>query len=271
MRAHRLIPLVVVLLAMAATPASGDVSSRKQAVDTRLARVQAKIAWAEHRERELAGQISSVNSEIRGLAGEVGAVSNRLEPLERDLALHKEKLDRLTELYRLQTERYRFFQHEYAALLDRLGNRLVHLYQNGETSTLEVLLTSRSFSDLVTQAQVVDSIGAQDVHISDEVGGAKERVRAQREHTKRFRALAAAETRTIAIRANQVRALRDRLLASRDRLAAARAAKRDALSNVKESKSEYLHEVAGLQAASATLASQIRTAQSSGSSYSPPS
>jgi murein DD-endopeptidase MepM/ murein hydrolase activator NlpD len=271
MRLHRLLPLVVVLLAVAATPASGDVSSRKQEVDARLQRVQAKIAWAEQRERELAGQIASVNSDIHTLAGEVGVVTTRLEPLERDLALHKAKLDRLTELYRLQTYRFKFFQREYAALTDRLGNRLIDLYENGETSTLEVLLTSRSFSDLITQAQVVDSIGAQDVHISDEVGGAKQRVRAQREHTKRFRALAAAETRTIAIRTSQVRALRDQLLASRDRLAAARSAKREALSNVKESKSEFLHEAAGLQAASASLASQIRSVQSSGSSYSPSS
>jgi len=267
MRLHRLLPLVIVLLAVGATPASGDVSSRRQAVDARLQRVQAKIAWAEQRERELAGQISSVNSDIHSLAAEAGVVTTRLEPLERDLALHKAKLDRLTELYRLQTYRFKFFQREYAALIERLGNRLIDLYENGDPSTLEVLLTSRSFSDLVTQAQVVDSIGVQDLHISDEVGGAKQRVRVQREHTKRFRALAAAETRTIAVRTSQVRALRDRLLASRDRLAAARATKRDALSNVKESKEEFLRDADALRQASADLAGQVRSAQST-SSYS---
>jgi murein DD-endopeptidase MepM/ murein hydrolase activator NlpD len=118
---------------------------------------------------------------------------------------------------------------------------------------------------------VVDSIGLQDKRISEEVGSAKQRVHAQREHTKRFRSLAAAETRTIAIRTSQVRALRDQLLASRDRLAAARAAKRGALRDVKESKSEFLHEAAGLERASAALGAQIRSAQSSRSSYSAPS
>jgi peptidoglycan DL-endopeptidase CwlO len=258
----------MVLLAVAAAPASGDVSTRKQAIDTRLERAQAKLAWAERRERELAGEITSVNQEIRGLASEVGVVSTRLAPLERDLDLHREKLDRLNELFRLQTSRYELFRHEYEALIARLGNRLVDLYEGGESSTLEVLLASKSFSDLITQAQVVDSIGVQDKKISQEVGGAKERVREQRAHTKRFRSLVAAETRTIAVRAGQVRALRDQLLASRDHLAAARSAKRESLQNVKESKAEYLHEVAGLQAASAALAGQIRSAQSS-SSYAP--
>ncbi len=269
MRFRRLLPVVAVVLAVAAAPASGDVSSRKQSIDARLQAVQAKIARAEQRERELAAEIASVNSEIRGLAAQVGDVTARLEPLERELALHKEKLERLNELFRVQTARYEFYRHEYEVLLDRLGGRLIELYEQGEPSTLEVLLSAKSLSDLVSQAQYVDSIGQQDRHIADEVGTAKERVRAQRLHTKRFRELVAAELRTIAVRANQVRALRDQLLASESRLAAARTAKRERLRNVKESKQEFLHEAAGLARASAALAAQIQAAQSRGS-YSPP-
>src|SRR5215470_2058534 len=113
MRLVRLLPFVAALVAVCATPASGDVGSRKQAVDARLARVQAKIDWAQQRERTLAGQIADVNGQIRGLATQVGVVSTELAPLERDLALHKEKLDRLTALFRVQTQRYHFYRGEY--------------------------------------------------------------------------------------------------------------------------------------------------------------
>ena len=270
MRLVRPLLVVAALVAVCATPASGGVAGRKQAIDSRLARVQAKIAWAQARERTLAGQIAEVNGQIRGLAQQVGVVSTELGPLERDLALHKEKLDRLTELFQVQTQRFHFYRREYEALIDRLGNRLVDLYERGEPSALEVVFESKSVTDLIDQAQVVESLGAQDTSIAAQVGTAKERVKAQREHTKRFRSLVAAELRTIAVRTNQVRALRDRLLASRNQLAAARANKRDALQNVKESKAEFLHEAAGLQAASASLAAQIRSAQST-SSYSAPS
>jgi murein DD-endopeptidase MepM/ murein hydrolase activator NlpD len=270
MRLVRPLLVVAALVAVCATPASGGVAGRKQAIDSRLARVQAKIAWAQERERTLAGQIAEVNGQIRGLAQQVGVVSTELGPLERDLALHKEKLDRLTELFQVQTQRFHFYRREYEALIDRLGNRLVDLYERGEPSALEVVFESKSVTDLIDQAQVVESLGAQDTSIAAQVGTAKERVKAQREHTKRFRSLVAAELRTIAVRTNQVRALRDRLLASQNQLAAARANKRDALQNVKESKAEFLHEAAGLQAASASLASQIRSAQST-SSYSAPS
>jgi murein DD-endopeptidase MepM/ murein hydrolase activator NlpD len=268
MRISRLLPVVVLLLAIVAAPASGDVVGRKQAIDARLQAVQAKIARAAERERALTADIASVNSQIRGLASRVGVVSVQLAPLERDLALHKEKLNRLNELYRLQTDRFVFYSHEYDVLIQRLGNRLIDLYEGGEPGALEVLFSATSFSDLISQADYVDAIGRQDRNIAGQVGTAKQRVHQQREHTKRFRALAAAETRTIAIRAGQVRALRDQLLASKDRLAAARASKRESLRNVAESKKEFLHEVAGLAQASASLAAQIQSAQSS-NSYSP--
>jgi len=268
MRIRRLLPVVALLLAIVAAPASGDVVGRKQAIDARLQAVQAKIARAAERERALTADIASVNSQIRGLASQVGVVSVQLAPLERDLALHKEKLNRLNELYRLQTDRFVFYSHEYDVLIERLGNRLIDLYEGGEPGALEVLFSATSFSDLISQADYVDAIGRQDRNIAGQVGTAKQRVHQQREHTKRFRALAAAETRTIAIRAGQVRALRDQLLASKNRLAAARASKRESLRNVAESKKEFLHEVAGLAQASASLAAQIQSAQSS-NSYSP--
>jgi murein DD-endopeptidase MepM/ murein hydrolase activator NlpD len=269
MRLRRLVPLAALLLAVVAAPASGDVASRKAAVDARLQRVQAKISWAQERERTLATEITSVNGQIRSLASQVGVVSAQLEPLERDLQLHKEKLARLNELFELQTSRYRFYRSEYRALIERLGNRLVDLYEQGEPSSLEVLFAAKSFDDLVDQAQVVESLASQDRSIAGQVGNARERVRVQREHTKKFRSLVAAELRTIAVRTNQVRALRDRLLANENQLAAARANKRDALQSVKETKSEFLHEASGLQQASASLAAQIRSAQST-SSYSVP-
>ena len=51
---------LVVLLAVSATPANGDVAARKQAIDTRLQRVQAKSPGRAAR-AALAGQIAAVN------------------------------------------------------------------------------------------------------------------------------------------------------------------------------------------------------------------
>jgi murein DD-endopeptidase MepM/ murein hydrolase activator NlpD len=264
---RRLLPLALVLLAAAAAPASGgDIYRRKHSVDARLERVQAKIAWAERRQRALTAELASVNDQIQGLEHQVGDVTARLEPLERDLALHQEKLDRLNELYRIETERFLALRRQFAISVERLDNRIVDLYERGEPSTLEVLFASKSFTDLIHQAEYVDDVGRQDTYIAKEVGAAKALAHAQRERTKRLRAVVASVTRTIAIRTAQVRAVREALVSKESQLASARRNKHESLLQIKESKHEYLHEAAGLAQASSALAAKI---QSASGSYSP--
>ena len=264
---RRLLPVAVVLLAALAAPASGgDVYGRKHAIDTRLHDVQAKIAWAERRRQALSAELVSVNGRIRSLTRQVGDVSARLVTIERDLALHREKLERLTELYRVETERLLALRGQYAIIVERLDNRLVDLYEGGEPTALDVLLASRSFSDLISQAEYVDALGVQDRRIAQQVSDAKTEARAQRERTKRFRAVVASETHTIAIRTEQVRSVRRALVAEERGLVAARRNKHESLIQVAESKREYLHEAAGLAQESAALAARIR---SSSGSYNP--
>jgi murein DD-endopeptidase MepM/ murein hydrolase activator NlpD len=256
--ARRLLPIAAVLLVTLAAPASGGrLDSRKSAIDARLHHVQAKIAWAERRRRALSAQITSVDDRIEALSRQVGDVSTRLVTIERDLALHQEKLDKLNALFGVETQRYFSFRRQYDLLLERLDNRLVDVYENGETTTLDVLLSARSVSDLISQQEFVADVEAQDQRIASEVRVAKVAARAQRERTKKFRAVVASVTRTIAVRREQVDSVRQTLLADQHGLAAARRSKRDSLVAVTESKREYLHEAAGLAQASAALASRL--------------
>jgi murein DD-endopeptidase MepM/ murein hydrolase activator NlpD len=261
--ARRLVPIAAALLVLLAAPASGgDISSRKSAVDARLHRVQARIAWADRRRSALAAQIADVNSRIQSLSHQVGDVSARLVTIERDLALHQEKLDKLNALFQVETQRYFAFRREYDLTVERLDRRLVDIYENGEPTTLDVLLSSTSFSDLISKEELVDALSQQDHQIASQVGTAKVDARAQRERTKVFRAAVASETHTIDVRREQVRSARETLLAEQRGLAAARSNERESLVAVSESKRAYLREEAGLAQASAQLASRLSGASS---------
>jgi len=266
MRLRRLLVLAaVVLLGALAARASGDDYSRKHAIDARLQNVQAKLAWAERRQKELSTQLDSVDGRLRALSARVGDVSARLVTIEHDLALHEEKLDRLTELYNVQTARFLSLKRQYAITVERLDQRLVELYEGGEPSTLEVLLSSRSFSDLISSSEYLDTLRVQDARIAGQILPARKEARAQRLRTQQFRAVVAAETRTIRVRTEQVRSVERTLLLQKHQLAAARSSRRESLIQVNESKREFLHEAAGLSAASAALAARIQGS----SGYSP--
>jgi murein DD-endopeptidase MepM/ murein hydrolase activator NlpD len=256
----------LILVLLAAAPASGGLYDRKESIDDQLSSVQSKLQRAREREASLSAEIASVTQRIQSLETEVGDVSTKLVALEEDLALHQRKLDALTELYELQSERLAFLRGQYGVAVKRLSARLVAVYESGEPSTLDVLIDAQSFSDILDQLDYLSSIAAQDRSIVKHVEGARDHVRVLRERTGKTKARVAAVTRVVKIRTEQTRALKNQLVARQQGLAAARSARRASLADVREDARHYASEAAALQAQSANVAAQIRSAQATVSS-----
>jgi murein DD-endopeptidase MepM/ murein hydrolase activator NlpD len=249
--------LGLALLVAVGPAAGGDLRGRKESIDSRLSALHARIASAAGREDALTAGIANVTQRIRGLESQVGDVSARLAALESDLALHRERLVKLTKLYRLQSEGFQFLRRQHALALARLNERIVRIYQSDDPSTLEVLLSSASFSDLLDQLDYLRQIGAQDRAVATEVGAAKTQVRIARARTRVTRTRVETATRTLAVRTAQQRALRDRLLASRSALTGARARKRTSLASVRESRRQFVAEADSLAAESAQISARL--------------
>jgi murein DD-endopeptidase MepM/ murein hydrolase activator NlpD len=267
--------LFVCLLALAllsVSSAAGDVGigQRKEAIDAKIGRLQEQIADARARESRLSKEIAGVTSQIRTLEAQVGDVSSRLALLQNDLALHQRRLDKLDELFGLQTRRFDFLKSEYKATVARLSARLVEIYENGEPTTVDVVVNAHSIQDILDQLNYLGAVIRQNKQIAAEVGTAKEEVRRARAQTRTARTHLRAEQRVIQVRAEQVQAARDQLLASRNRLAGARAQKRHALAVTQESEKDFVGEADALAAASARLEAQLKAEQSGPSAYTPP-
>lgn len=253
-----------------AAPAAGDVYSHKHSVDARISALHARVDAAQQRAERLAAEIASVNSRIHGLETRVGDVNTRLAALENDLALHRRKLDRLTELFRVQTRRYSLLRGQYSLALARLNARLVQVYEQGDVSSLDVVLEARSLSDLIDRLEYVRQLASEDDRIATSVGRARDSAREARAKTRKLRGVVAAETRAVQARTEQVRAVRDELLANTRQLVSARSTKRVNLADVRASERQAAAESQALERVSATLGAQIQAAQAA-SSYSPPS
>jgi murein DD-endopeptidase MepM/ murein hydrolase activator NlpD len=268
--ARRLLLGLVVALVVAA-PAAGDDHPSKVVIDARIAAVNAKIARAHAEEGILSSQISQVTGRIRALQGEVDSASARLSVLEQSLALHRDRLGKLNTLYKLETRRLVFLKRQYALAVERLNKRLVDIYETDPLDTVGVVLSARSFTELLDQLDYLNQIGGQDQRIALDVGTAKDAMRRTRAKTKRIRTAVQVETNAVAQRTAEQRAIQDRLLASQSSLGSARTEKQRRLSSVRESKSELLHEMEGLQHASAALGATIQAAQASGATDTSPS
>ena len=257
--------LLAGLLLVASPVASGQesASEQKQIVDGRINSLQRKIEAAREREGVLSAEIEVVTDKINALQGDVDAASSRLDQLETVLVLHQRKLDRLNQLYELQTHKLVFLQGQHKEAVARLSKRLVEIYTSERTSSMAVVLESSSFSDMLDQLEFLNTIGRQDRKVATEVETAKLQMQETRNSTRKTRRQVAETTATVAARTAEQRAVRDRLAWSQRQLATARRDKRATLATVQQDKEAALGHMRDLQAESASLAARIRSAQSS--------
>jgi murein DD-endopeptidase MepM/ murein hydrolase activator NlpD len=257
----RRLPLALLLVLALAAPALGDNVGRKQSVDAKIAALHGRLASQKQKEADLRTQIAGVTDRIRGLEARVGDVSLRLETLQQDLALHQERLDKLTALFRLQTNRFETLKRQYALAKSRLNTRLVDIYETEDVSTLDVVLGARSIQEAMDKIDYLRQIGDQDQRIARAVAQTKRQVREARAHTAKIRGSVRSETHAISVRTSQTRDVRDQLVGARNDLSASKQEKLTDLSTLSAQERAEAEEIDSLQAVSASLGAQIRAAQ----------
>jgi murein DD-endopeptidase MepM/ murein hydrolase activator NlpD len=255
------LPLVLGAALVALLPAggalAGDIAGQKASVDAKLAAVQAKLASDQKRASALNGEIGGLTASIRALETRVGNVSGQLEVLRQDVSLHQRRLAKLDALFHVQTIRFTNLRHEYSLAVQRLDQRLVNIYKQGDPSTIDVLLEAKSFDDVISQVDYLGAIAKQDKSIAHAVATSKHRVAAARAKTRASRAQVRLEQKVLVGRAQQVQILRAQLVTSQGRLSGARNAKSGALAATRKAISEEVGESQALAAASAALAARL--------------
>ena len=258
----RRLAFVALLAALVAAPAGADtIVDKKRSVDAQISALHDKVAAIRAQEDGVRADIDATSTQIEGLARQVGDVATRMVPLERDLWLRRQKLGRLNTLLRLQTERLELLRREYAAALTRWNRRLVDLYESDEVDTIAILFSTRSLTDFLDTLDFLRRVSESDRRVVGEVRAAKRGVARARTRTKRTRARLQQEAHVIALRVEQMRALRERLLASQADLETARSERQADLASLTQSERDELGEMEALQAVSASLAATIRAAQ----------
>ena len=253
---RRLAVLLVAGLVLAA-PASGDNSGK-------IGEVQARIAAARAKEARLTAQISDVTAQIRSLERKVGDVSQKLSVLERDLALHQRRLDRLNELFRFETKRLNYLRRQYALVLRQLNLRMIDIYETRDPTLVDVILESKSLQDALDQIHYLEAIARQDKRIAAAVADARDVVHVARERTKKVRGRVHAETQVVAVRTQQQRDVRNRLLANQSSLSNTRGRKKHQLASTRQEEQRFIAEANALAAEDARIRGQLAAAQGAG-------
>ena len=262
---RRLLALGLVLsLVVVAPAAADDPSDEKAAVDARIASLQADISASKAREGVLTSQLSAVVAELEDAQSAVDDAGAAVGALEAELTSARTRLDALTERLAAQTRKLERLRGEYAKAVAILEARVRAAYIDEPPDMLAFLVSASSFDEVIDNVELLTRIGRQDKRVAAQVQSARDRTAAERRATMRTKREQTATVAVIAARTDEARVARDRLAGERDRLAAVENLKQSALTDSRETREGYLHEVDSLLAQSAALAEQIRGAGTTG-------
>ena len=267
----RRLALAFLVVLVAATPAFGDDSTKKQQIDSQISSLEGKLAASKQREQQLRSVVTGYTSRIRTLEARVGDVSLRLSTMEADLTLHQRRLNALNELFLVQTKKFNFLKQQYAESVNVLNTRLVDIYESDEASTIDVFLGASSVQDALDKVQYLNDIGDQDRRVAQQVAAAKAQIRVQRAKTKKLRGSVQSETAVISARTAQTRYVRDQLVGAKGDLSTKQQQKLQDISKLTKEQQGEAGEIDALRASSASLAARIQAAQAGRQSGGPSS
>lgn len=241
------------LLLLAAIPTLSDGAPS-------LPEIQKGARDARARETVLTEDVSRYTARVRAVEARLAPVQARADALSRELAGLRSRRRQLTGELQREVERLAKLRRNLAVERDALARRLSAAYRVGEPNVLQILLQSRSLSDISAVGEVVDRLANQDQRLIV----ATIRNRNAAHHTRDRIAVARAEVlvteRRVSV--NQVEAQRTVVVIAgeRSRLIAAKDARRSLLANVTADRRQLEAEARGLRARSEALARKIRAA-----------
>ena len=169
--------LMTALLVGALLPGGGPVQHAQAAstsqLKSRLAELKSARAEANAAVEALEGEsekysekIAALDYQIQSTRAELNATQKIIDSLTRDIA---DKQDELEETIAQLDEKQELFE-----------TRIRVMYENGDTTYLEVLLSSEDFSDMLTNMEIVSQIMDYDKRIVEEYKALKAQIETQK-------------------------------------------------------------------------------------------
>lgn len=231
--------LVLAIMAALITPVNADeLSNQKQLLDKlnqQRTQQQNNLNQTSRAEKTILGQVESIEQDtirtqqdIDKLEVRIKNLQDKIDVLEAQIKIEQEELDRQTDI---------------------LAERLVVIYEQGDSSYLEVLLGANDVKDLITRVDMLTTIIDQDQDLIDEISRRK---------------LALDNKKAdLDVQQKELLAAKTTLEEKKQQLAVQLQEKKDVLSSIQQEKEKYAQAIRELEQASAQAEAMIQKLQGS--------
>lgn len=223
-------------LVWAVVPVGSSGTTRQQQLSElrqKIARTESRIGRKKGAERVLTGDIAQWSTRINRLEGRIGTLQSRQAAVQEDLDAAQAELAATQRELRFQRARRVRLRARLREARVILAQRLVERYQADEPDLVTVVLSADGFADLLERGEFLRRINEQDQRIISLVREAKADAQRAAERLDVLEKRQARVTARIAVRRDEIDAIKQGLINTRVGYDRTRDGKRSALANIR--------------------------------------
>lgn len=210
-----------------------DARNQLQDVGQKINAQQSKLNSAKKQENTIMGQIQSIEKNIIQKENEIKTLEDKIEYLQTNIAITEENIE-LAEAD-LQEKN------------QQLSDRLVYIYEKGDLTYLEVLLSATDLKDFLTRYDLLNMIVEQDIALIESINQQKKTLELNKSELE--------------VQKNELLYAQDSEKSKREELSDQKQDKKKILTSVQQEKAQYEKALKELEQTSKELETLIRRIQ----------
>ena len=131
--------------------------------------------------KEIKSEISEVKEEMSDKMKEVQKLSNQINEYEDEIENLEDELKKLEKSIKEQEQDLKKAEEEYNKQNEQLKTRLVALYEAGQTSYIDVLLSSEDITDFLSRYYIISEIADSDMKLLNKIEEDKKSIESKKE------------------------------------------------------------------------------------------
>lgn len=135
-------------------------------VKENISGLRSKINGVKKEKDSIYSQIAKLENQIHSVEGELESINNQIDSTNKSISVASEQLDKAVE--------------ELGEYKELYGQRIRAMYMNGTAGYLEIILSSKSFSDFISRIDIVKRIMEHDSNILVEMKEKQESIEKQK-------------------------------------------------------------------------------------------
>ena len=210
-----------------------DARNQLQDVGQKINAQQSKLNSAKKQENTIMGQIQSIEKNIIQKENEIKTLEDKIEYLQTNIAVTEENI----ELAEADLEEKN----------QQLSDRLVYIYEKGDLTYLEVLLSATDLKDFLTRYDLLNMIVEQDIALIESINQQKKTLELNKSELE--------------VQKNELLYAQDSEKSKREELSDQKQDKKKILTSVQQEKAQYEKALKELEQTSKELETLIRRIQ----------